>query len=114
MNINSNISYINDPNFERANPSRIRSAMSVKSTLDKEKLYEENLQLKNEINKLKNHLAASKKENYIFEQELKKKDKALEDMAMDTQQSMINNLSHNPDYYNQSKLLNKATEVRIV
>jgi hypothetical protein len=42
---------------------------------------------------------------------MKKKDKALEEMAIDTQQSMINNISHGHDYYNQSKLLNKATEV---
>jgi DNA gyrase/topoisomerase IV subunit A len=104
---------VNDsPIRQNVNVSRIRSAMSQKSNLDREKLYEENLQLKNEINKLKNHLASSKKENYIFEQELRKKDKALDDMAIDTQQSMINNLSHNPDYYNQSKLLNKATEVK--
>ena len=55
----------------------------------------------------------SKKENYIFEQEMKKKDKALEDMAIDTQNSVINNLS-NVDYYNQNKLLSKATEVKII
>jgi DNA gyrase/topoisomerase IV subunit A len=112
---NNNNSHINDSPMGRnmPNPFRIRSAMSQKSSLDKEKLYEENLQLKNEINKLKNLLSNTKKENYIFEQELRKKDKALEDMAMDAQQSMINNLSHNPDYYNQSKLLNKATEVKI-
>ena len=85
--------------------------MGKNNTLDKERLYEENLQLKNEINKLKNQLSVIKKENYIFEQELRKKDKALEDMAFDTQQSMINNLSHMPDYFNQNKLLNKATEV---
>ena len=41
---------------------------------------------------------------------MKKKDKALEDMAIDTQHSVINNLS-NVDYYNQNKLLSKATEV---
>jgi hypothetical protein len=111
MNPNNNVTHINEPPYDRTN-SRIRSAMSQKSTLDKEKLYEENLQLKNTINLLKNQLSNTKKENYIFEQELKKKDKALEDMAIDTQQSMINNLSHNPDYYNQSKLLNRATEVR--
>jgi hypothetical protein len=90
--------------------TRIKSA-SIKTTLDKEKLYEENLQLKHELNKIKSQYAVTKKENYIMEQEMKKKDKALEEMAIDTQHSMMNNISHNYDYYNQSKLLNKATEV---
>jgi hypothetical protein len=90
--------------------SRIKSAIPY----DKEKLYEENLILKNELNKIKQEYNVKKKENYILESELSKKDKMLEDMAIDTQTSMINHIENMNDLYNQNKLLTRATETHLI
>ncbi len=106
MNMNSNI------NETQVKHPRIRSAHHI--TMDKEKLYEENLELKNEMNKLNKALNKSKKENCNLEGDLNKKDKMLEELAIDTQNSMINQIEKVNDLYGQNRLLTRATETHLI
>jgi len=93
--------------------TRIKSAHSnSKFTIDKEKLYDENLRLKSEINKMKNEIEASRKENSNLEIELSKKDKLLEDLVIDTQNSLLTNLNNLNDTGPLNKtILGRITEV---
>lgn len=61
--------------------------------LEKEKLYEEILHLKSINNTLKRELTLVKSENNKKEQEINKKDKVIEDIVVDSQQSMFNSQS---------------------
>jgi len=75
--------------------NRIKSAhSSSKFAIDKEKLYDENLRLKSELNKMKIEFESSKKEITNLELELSKKDKLLEDLVIDTQNSLLTNLNN--------------------
>lgn len=56
----------------------------VSSTLEKEKLYEEALQLKTQINQLKRELASAKSDIHKKDLEINKKDKVIEDIAADS------------------------------
>jgi hypothetical protein len=94
------------------NPVRIRSAHPI--PYDKEKLYEENLSLKKEMNQIKRDFNLMKKDNYNLELELNKKDKLLDELATDTQNSMINHIENVSDLYNQNKLLSRAQETSLV
>jgi hypothetical protein len=62
--------------------------MTTNSKVDKEKLYEENLQLKNYINLMKKDFAFSKSENHKLEHELNKKEKLIEDLAVEGNEKM--------------------------
>jgi hypothetical protein len=111
LNTNSNLEHSPSPNTSALHP-RIKSAHHM--NYDKEKLYEENLSLKNEINKLTKALNYTKKENYNLELDLNKKDKMLEELAIDTQNSMINQIEKVNDLYGQNKLLTRATETHLI
>jgi len=68
----------NDLNFELGNINKVRP---ITTTKDKERLYEENFQLKNYINSMKRDFAYSKSECHKLELELNKKEKIIEDIA---------------------------------
>ena len=90
--------------------TRIKSAHSnSKFIIDKEKLYDENLRLKSELNKIKGEMEFTKKENANLEIELSKKDKLLEDLVIDTQNSLLTNLNN----LNETGPLNKTILGRI-
>lgn len=93
-------------------PLRIKSAANTKINYDKEKLYEENLRLKGELKKIKNELEFSKKENITLESEMLKKDKILEELMIDTQNSLLSNINNTTDGGSLNKtILGKLTEV---
>jgi len=93
-------------------PQRIRSAVNSKINYDKEKLYEENLQLKSELKKVKNELEFCKKENSSLETEMSKKDKILEELMIDTQNSLLSNVNNITDGGSINKnILGRLTEV---
>lgn len=93
-------------------PLRIRSAANTKINYDKEKLYEENLRLKGELKKVKGELEFSKKENITLESEMGKKDKILEELMIDTQNSLLSNINSVSDGGSLNKtILGKLTEV---
>lgn len=90
--------------------TRIKSAhYNSKFSIDKEKLYDENLRLKSELNKMKSEMEVTKKENTNLEIELSKKDKFLEDLVIDTQNSLLTNLNN----LNETGPLNKTILGRI-
>jgi len=90
--------------------TRIKSAHSNSIfTIDKEKLYDENLRLKSEFNKIKNEMEVIKKENTNLELELSKKDKLLEDLVIDSQNGFLTNLNN----LNETGPLNKTLLGRI-
>jgi predicted nuclease with TOPRIM domain len=90
--------------------TRIKSAhANSKFTIDKEKLYDENLRLKSEFNKIKNEMEVTKKENTNLELELSKKDKLLEDLVIDSQNGFLTNLNN----LNETGPLNKTLLGRI-
>ncbi len=90
--------------------TRIKSAHSnSKFCIDKEKLYDENLRFKSELNKMKSEMEIIKKENLSLEIELSKKDKLLEDLVIDTQNSLLTNLNS----LNETGPLNKTILGRI-
>ncbi len=63
------------------NPCKARP---MTTNMDKEKLYEENMQLKNLLNKIKKDFAFSKSEVHKLEIELNKKEKIIEEIAIDS------------------------------
>lgn len=112
---NTNIIENNSPknkNFQ----TRIKSAYSnSKFAVDKEKLYDENLRLKNELNKIKAEMEITKKENMNLEIELSKKDKLLEDLVIDTQNGLLTNVTNISDTTPINKtILGRITEVKII
>jgi hypothetical protein len=110
-----NNTYIGDNSPKVRNyPQRIKSAVYTKINYDKEKLYEENLQLKNELKKIKGELEFRKKENFSLESEMTKKDKILEELMIDTQNSLLSNINNITDGGSVNKtLLGRITEVNI-
>lgn len=62
---------------------RIKSAHPLK--FDREKLIEENISLKNQLNKIRNDIVYSKKEIVSLESEISKKDRIIEDMMNESQ-----------------------------
>ena len=92
QNANQSNSQINDTGSPQrvgsSLPTRIKSALPL--NYDKDKLVEENLFLKNQLNKIKNDILISKKEINNLEDELSKKDKMLEEIISETQNSMYN------------------------
>lgn len=93
-------------------PQRIRSAVNTKINYDKEKLYEENLRLKGELKKIKGELEFCKKENISLETEMSKKDKILEELMIDTQNSLLTNINNVTDGGSINKtILGRITEV---
>jgi len=96
-------------------PQRIRSAVNTKINYDKEKLYEENLQLKGELKKVKAELEFRKKENFSLESEMTKKDKILEELMIDTQNSLLSNVNNITDGGSINKtILGRITEVNFL
>ena len=111
----NNTNIIQDSSPKNRNfQTRIKSAHSnSKFIIDKEKLYDENLRLKSELNKMKAELEFTKKENFNLEIELTKKDKILEDIVIDTQNSIFTNLNNINDgntHLNKT-IIGKITEV---
>ena len=93
-------------------PQRIRSAVNTKINYDKEKLYEENLRLKTELKKAKGEFDFCKKENITLETEMSKKDKILEELIIDTQNSLLTNVNNITDGGSINKtILGRITEV---
>ena len=96
----------------RQYPQRIRSAVNTKINYDKEKLYEENLRLKGELKKAKGEFEFCKKENITLENEMSKKDKILEELIVDTQNSLLTNVNNITDGGSINKtILGRITEV---
>lgn len=113
--INNTLFMENSPK-NRNFKNRIKSAHSnSKFSIDKEKLYDENLRLKTEINKIKNEMELTKKENTNLETELSKKDKLLEDLVIDTQNSLLSNLNNLNETGPLNKtILGRITEVNLI
>ncbi len=111
---NTNIYVENSPK-KNVFQTRIKSAHSKsKFTVDKEKLYDENLRLKNELNKMRSEIECTKKENTNLEIELSKKDKLLEDLVIDTQNSLLTNINNLNETGPLNKtILGRITEVKI-
>jgi hypothetical protein len=110
-----NNTYIGDNSPKTRNfPQRIRSAINTKINYDKEKLYEENLHLKSELKKLKSEVEFRKKENNNLESEISKKDKILEELMIDTQNSLLSNVNNITEGGSINKnILCRITEVKI-
>ena len=96
--------------------TRIKSAHSnSKFSIDKEKLYDENLRLKTDLNKMRSEMEVTRKENSNLESELSKKDKLLEDLVIDTQNSLLTNLNNLNETGPMNKtILGRITEVKLI
>jgi hypothetical protein len=77
------------------------------TTKEKEKLYEETIQLKTLINNLRRELASVKHENLRKDIELNKKDKVLEDIVVDSQNNLYGGFSSQESF-------NKAKEANLL
>ena len=93
-------------------PQRIKSASNAKINYDKEKLYDENLHLKEDLKKMKGEMEFYKKENLNLETEMSKKDKNLEELMIETQNSLLSNFNNITDGGPINKtILGRITEV---
>ena len=93
-------------------PKRIKSASNAKINYDKEKLYDENLHLKEDLKKMKGEMEFYKKENLNLETEMSKKDKNLEELMIETQNSLLSNFNNITDGGPINKtILGRITEV---
>lgn len=101
------VSIVTDMNAKRNNYSTNKNRVN-NINLDKERLYEDTIHLKNTINELKKDISNLKSENHKFSLELNKKDKIIEEILIDSQNNMFNN---NP--LNESKVLTKAKETHL-
>jgi hypothetical protein len=110
----------NVQNFPETSPNKKNSSIvRIKSAnpnyYDREKLYEENLKFKNDINKFKEILNLQKKENYNLELEINKKDKIIEEMANETQISISNQIYRSNDIFTQKNTsFMKANESKLL
>lgn len=104
---NNFASIVTDINTKKINYSSNKTR-GKNINLEKERLYDENINLKNIINELKQEISNLKSENYKFSLELNKKDKMIEEILIDSQSNMFNN---NP--LNESKVLSKAKETHL-
>ncbi len=95
-------------NNKKVNYSSNKCKFKNCTNLEKERLYEDIMHLKNTINELKQEISTLKSENHKFSLDLNKKDRMLEDMLIDSQNNMFNN---NP--LNESKVLSKAKETHL-
>ena len=85
-------------NIDKVSPSNL--------TIIKERLYEENIKLKNISNALRQDYANAKSENHKLELEINKKDKMIEDIATDNR---VDGLPHSP---NENLKFSKVKEVK--
>jgi len=100
-------SIITEMNPKKLNYSNSRAKIQ-NINLEKERLYEDTIHLKNQINDLKKEISNLRAENHKYSLELNKKDKMLEEILIDSQTHMFNN---NP--LNESKVLSKAKETHL-
>jgi len=75
--------------------------------LEKERLYEDTIHLKNTINDLRREIGNLKSENHKLSLEMNKKDKLIEEMIMDNNNNLF---SSNNMHLNESKCMSKAKE----
>lgn len=104
---NNFASIITDINSKKINYSSNKTRVKH-INLEKERLYEDTIHLKNIINELKKEISNLKSENHKYSLELNKKDKIIEEILIDSQNNMFSN---NP--LNESKVLNKAKETHL-
>jgi chromosome segregation ATPase len=100
-------SIVTDINTKRNNYSSNKTRVNS-INLEKERLYEDTIHLKNRINEMKKEISNLKSENHKYNSEVNKKDKIIEEILIDSQNNMFNN---NP--LNESKVLSKAKETHL-